>query len=438
MHKIIAVIRREFIERVRTRAFMIGTLLGPVFFIAMAVIPGLLLSRGSAGRRVAVIDATTGDFGARVESALAAAKEGTGANAKAKYFPIRIQSAPSRVREVLDSLVPKTGLPEKESALDGILIVDESGVTTGKVSYFGVNVGSLEDMGQLRAALTPLMITERLRRSGVDPALALGATMPVDLETRKVSDGKLTGESGAATFGLAYAMGIILYMALVLYGTQVMVSIIEEKSNRIVEVLVSSLTPFQMMLGKVLGVGLVSLVQIATWATAATLLSKNQGRILGFFGVSGAGSGMGFSFPSMPTGLLIVFFVFFVLGFLLYSSAYAAIGAMCSTVQETQQAQMPIMMCTLVGWFSTFALLKDPTSSFAKIAGFIPPLAPFVIPVRYSLAPIPLSELLLSIGLTILGLLIVVWFASKIYRTGILMYGKRASFRDVLRWVSAS
>ena len=273
MHKILAVIRREFIERVRTKAFLIGTLLGPVFFIAMAVIPGLLLSRGSVERRVAVIDATTGDFGPRIETALAAAREGEGPKAKSKYLPVRIPAQASRVTAVLDSLVLQTGLSEKTaSSFDGILIVNDSGLATGRVSYYGVNVGSLEDMGQLRAVLNPLLVMERLRRSGVDPVLALGATVPVDLETRKVSQGKLTGESGAATFGLAYAMGIILYMALILYGTQVMGSIIEEKSNRIVEVLVSSLTPFQMMLGKVLGVGLVSLVQITTWATAAAIL----------------------------------------------------------------------------------------------------------------------------------------------------------------------
>jgi ABC-2 type transport system permease protein len=292
----------------------------------------------------------------------------------------------------------------------------------------------MEDMQSLRQALTPLVITERLSRAGVDPGVALGATRPVDLETRKVTQGKLTGESGEATFALAYAMGIILYMALLLYGSQVMTSIIEEKANRIIEVLVSSMTPFQMMLGKVVGVGLVSLLQLGIWASAALFLSENRTRVMGWFGLQASGMG---GLPAMDPVLLIVFLVFFALGFLLYSSAYAAVGSMCNTVQETQQAQMPVMMFVLVGFFSTFALLRDPTSTFAKVAGFIPPLAPFVVPVRYSLSPIPIAELLAAGVTTVLGMLGVVWIAARIYRIGILMYGKRASVRDVVRWVTA-
>lgn len=432
MHKIIAVIRREFLERVRTKAFIIGTLLGPVFFIALVVIPGLLLSRGSTGLRIAVIDASEGDFGQRVVNALGEVRPG----GKAKYVPTRIAAA-GRAPDVLDSLVPFTGLSEASdaNAWDGLLIVDEGAITTGKVSYYGDNVGSLEDMQSLRQALTPLVITERLSRSGVDPSVALRATTPVSLDSRKVTQGKLTGESGEATFALAYAMGIILYMALLLYGTQVMTSIIEEKSNRIIEILVSSLTPFQMLLGKVVGVGLVSLLQIGIWATAAVLLSENRGTVMGWFGLETAGAGIGL--PAMDPGLVAVFLVFFALGFLLYSSAYAAVGSMCNTVQETQQAQMPVMMFVLVGFFSTFALLRDPTSTFAKVAGFIPPLAPFVVPVRYSLSPIPIAELLAAAATTVIGLLAVVWVAARIYRVGILMYGKRASLKDVVRWVAA-
>jgi ABC-2 type transport system permease protein len=432
MHKVIAVIRREFLERVRTKAFVIGTVLGPIFFIALVVIPGLLLSRGNTGVRVAVVDATDGEFGRRVVSAL----ERPVVRGQAKYLPALVPAA-GRAADVLDSLVPLTGLSDKTvaGAWDGILIVDERSIETGKVSYYGGNVGSLEDMQGLRQVLTPVVISERLQRAGVDPGVALGATTPVSLDSRKVSQGRLTGDSGEATFALAYAMGIILYISLLLYGTQVMTSIIEEKSNRIIEVLVSSLTPFQMLLGKVVGVGLVGLLQIGIWAAAAYVLSENRAAVMGFFGLETAGAGMGL--PAMDPGLLVVFLVFFALGFLLYSSAYAAVGSMCNTVQETQQAQMPVMMFVLVGFFSTFALLRDPTGTFAKVAGFVPPLAPFVVPVRYSLSPIPPAEVLASAATTVVGLLAVVWVAARIYRVGILMYGKRASVRDVIRWVAA-
>lgn len=434
MNKIIAVIRREFIERIRTKAFIIGTILGPIFFGAMAIIPGLLLSKQSTGQRIVVVDGGPGEFGTRVEEALKGFRKGP----DAIYLPVRVAAA-GRLQAVVDSLIPRTALSKGEGpSADGLLIIDDGAITTGKLRYYGKNVGSIADVQQLQKALTPLMISERLRAVGVDPAVAMKATTPVDLETRKVTGGRLTAESGGSTFALAYGMGIILYMALVLYGTQVMTSIVEEKSNRIVEVLISSLTPFQMMLGKVVGVGMVSLLQLGIWAGAAYGLSKNQAKIMGFFGAASSGPGVGSILPSMEPALLLVFLTFFVLGFLFYSSAYAAIGSMCNTVQETQQAQTPIMVLTLTGWFSAFALLRDPTSTFAKVASLIPPLAPFVVPVRYSIAKIPMPELMLSMAVMILGLLAIVWVTSRIYRVGILMYGKRASFGDIVRWVRAA
>ena len=184
LKKTIAVIRREFVERVRTKAFIIGTVLGPIFFGAMAIIPGLLLSRGSVGQRVVVVDGTANEFGRRIEEVLQAAKSGSGPNAKPVYSPLRL-AAGARVQDVIDSLVPMTGLSKKDpAAVDGLLIVDEGSVTTGKLRYYGKNVGSMEDMRQLRSSLTPLMIAERLRSVGVDPAVAMRAAAPIDLDTR--------------------------------------------------------------------------------------------------------------------------------------------------------------------------------------------------------------------------------------------------------------
>jgi len=435
MGKILAVVRREFVERVRTKAFVLGTVLGPIFFAALAILPSLLLSRQSTGQRIVVVDGAPGDFGMRVEQTLAAVQ---GRQSEERlYAPIRIPAA-GRVQDVVDSLVPLTGVSKKQNAnaLDGLLILDEGSVATGKVRYFGRNVGSMEDMRGLRTNLTPILVSERLSSAGVDPAVAMKASTPVNLETRKVTEGRLTEESGASTFILAYAMGIILYMALVLYGTQVMTSVIEEKTNRIVEVLVSSLTPFQMMLGKVLGVGLVSLLQLSIWVGALFVFQKYQAQLVGLFGVSAAASGgMASVLPSMDPRLIAVFLIFFVLGFLFYSSAYAAIGSMVNTVQEAQQLQTPVVVLTLAGWFSGFALLRDPTSTYAQVASLIPPLAPFVVPVRYSISRIPLPELLLYILTMVAGLVLIVWLTSRIYRVGILMYGKQASFKDMWRWI---
>jgi ABC-2 type transport system permease protein len=439
MRKVWAIIRREFVERVRTRAFILSTVLLPLFMAVMFILPGYLMSRSLGTKAIALVDATTTGLGAQIETAFAATRIGKGDKAKPRYEVTRVPAA-GRAEAVRDSLVPMTGLSNKRAdGFDGILVVTDSTVPTGKAAYYGANVASFEDMNEMEQTLRPIVIARRLQAMGVDASEVMKSVQGIDLKTTKVADGKLTGESGAATFILAYAMGFMLYFSLLLFGTQVMNSIIEEKNNRIVEVLASSLTPFQMMLGKVTGVGLVALFQIGIWAGVATYLSTHQDAILNAFGVAaGAGGRMAFALPSMKPGLLAVFLVFFSLGFLLFAAAYAAVGAMCNTTQEAGQAQMPVMMFVLAGFFSVFALVRDPNGPAAHVLTFVPMLTPFVVPMRYSISPLPLPELLMSAGVTVLGLLLVVWLAARIYRVGILSYGKRASIRDMIRWIGTS
>ena len=434
MHKIWAVIRREFVERVRTRAFLLSTILFPVFMAAMAVIPALLMSRSTGTQRLAVVDATTDELGQRMTSTLEAARIGKSPEAPPRYTVTRYPAV-GRAIAVRDSLLPVTGRSRKsEGGFEGILVISDSTVTSGKANYYGANVASFDDMRELEQTLRPIVIARRLEGMGVDLGQVMQAVKGIDLETGKVSDGKLTGESGAATFALAYAMGLILYISLLIFGNQVMMSIIEEKNNRIVEILASSLTPFQMMLGKVIGVGLVALLQIGIWAGAATLFSANQQKIMGGLGAGGSGS-MPFSIPSMSPGLLLVFLVFFSLGFLLFAAAYAAVGAMCSTTQDASQMQMPVMMFVLAGFFSVFALIRDPNGTAAHVLSFVPMLTPFVVPMRYSISPLPAVELATAILVTVAGMLAIVWLASRIYRVGILSYGKKATVRDMVRWI---
>jgi ABC-2 type transport system permease protein len=292
-------------------------------------------------------------------------------------------------------------------------------------------------MRELTQAIRPTVIAKRLEAIGVDPAVVMRSVQGISMVSTKVADGKLTGDSGEQTFFLAYGMGFILYLSLLIFGGQVMTSIVEEKNNRIVEILASSLTPFQMMLGKVVGVGTVALFQIGIWAGTATFISSNQRRIMEALGADGAGP-MPFAMPQMGADLLIVFLLFFGLGFLLFAAMYAAVGAMCNTTQEAQQAQMPVMMFVLAGFFSVFALIREPNGTAAQVLTYVPLLSPFVTPMRHSISPLPVTEVLLSAAVTVVGMLAIIWVASRIYRVGILMYGKRASFKEVLRWVTAS
>lgn len=434
MRKVFAVIRREFMERVRTRAFLIGTFLGPVMLMGFWALPLILSNRDSGPRKIALVDAATGELGGRLERVLRAATRGDGEDAKPAYAVTRIPAV-DRAEQVRDSLLPLTAsTKEREAAFDGILLVTDAVLQQGEITYLGTNVGSPDAMSQLRRAVAPAVQGERLEAVGVSPTVVAQALAPVSLNTLKVSDGKLTQESGAASFILAYLMSFLLYLALILYGMQIMTAVVEEKSSRIMEVLVSSMRPFELLLGKVLGVGAVGLLQLGIWAGSATLLSANRDKIAAMMGAP-AGAAAALPIPTMSGDLLAVFLLFFVLGFLFFSALYAAVGAMCNSIPETQQAQTPVTLTIALGLVSMFALLNEPNGSLARILSLVPPVAPFVTPVRYSLTPLPFLEVLLSASILIVGVLAVIWVAARIYRVGVLSYGKKPSLAELWRWL---
>ncbi|HUH29840.1 MAG TPA: ABC transporter permease [Rhodanobacter sp.] len=437
MKKIFAVVRREFVERVRTRAFLISTLLLPVVMVAVFLLP-ILMSGTSRTSRVAIVDASSAAVGPQVAAMLGAEKLGTRPDAEARYSVQVFPASAERLAAVRDELVAKTGFGRRHQAdqWNGVLVLTDATLASGKLVYYGGNVGGLEAMGKLQRTLSQALATWRLGKSGIDQQLVKQATAPADLQTVKVEDGKLAGQSGEQSFVLAYAMGFILYMAVLIYGQQTMTSVVEEKNSRIMEVLASSLTPFQMLLGKVLGVGAAGLAQMAIWGGSAALLSSQRGPLGALFGMNAA-TLQSLPIPSMSGGVLVVFLLYFLLGFLLYGALYAAIGAMCNSIQETQQYALFVTMFILVGFFAMFSVIRDPNSTLGMAMSLVPFFAPFVMPVRWSMTTVPPLELAASLGLMVVGLLACTWLAGRIYRTGILMYGKKPSWREVWRWIRA-
>jgi ABC-2 type transport system permease protein len=438
MKKIIAVIRREFVERVRTKAFVISTVMLPVFIVLMAVLPALMMSGTDHITRIAVVDASSTGLAQPVSQALQAEKLGDTPDAPARY---EVQVFPATGQDLVtvrNGLIAKTGYSRQHDAsgFDGVLVLTDHTLSSGKLAYYGGNVGAVQSMKTLQHAVSQALVGVRLGKSGVDAALVRRAMVPAEMQTTKVSDGKLTGQSGAQSFLIAYFMGFILYISILVYGQQTMTSVIEEKTSRIMEELTSSLTPFQLLLGKVLGVGLAGLTQMAIWGGSVFLVSSQRLHLAGMLGMS-AEAIQRFPIPSMAPGLLVVFLLYFVLGFLLYGALYAAIGAMCNTIQETQQYAIFVTVFIMVGFFAVFSLIKDPSGSLGTTMSFIPFFAPFTMPVRWSLSSVPPSQLALSLGLMVVGLLACVWLAARIYRTGILMYGKKPSWRELWRWIRA-
>ncbi|HEX4599800.1 MAG TPA: ABC transporter permease [Gemmatimonadales bacterium] len=417
MRKIWAVVRREFVERIRSKWFWVMALLGPVFFTLLFVLPTLLAGGGGL-KRIAVVDGTTTALGARIAELL---------DATPAFRAVRLPAG----GRVIDSLTAEV----TAKRLDGFLIVTDAAVDSGKAEYRGASVSDFGAKNVLEHTIGDVVNAARLERAGVDPRVVARARMAVRLETHKVGGGTTAGDTAEQSFSLAYFMGFILYTSILIYGINVMSSVLEEKTTRIVEVLVSSIRPFQLLLGKVLGVGTVSIFQFAIWGVSARLLFAQRARLFGGAGLTGA---QVFQVPHVSAATALVFLAYFLGGFFLYAAMFAAVGAMSSSEQEARQAQQPVMWLLVISFVSMFAMLNDPGSRFAVTLSLIPFSAPIAMPVRWAAGSLPVSEIWLSLAILVAAIGAVTWVAGRIYRVGILMTGKRPNLRELLRWVQTA
>lgn len=438
MHKLAAIIRREFLARVRTKAFLISTLLGPIFFIAIFALPILIFGKGSAKINLVVLDAASGDLGSRAVAAISQVNVTKLDTVHYVYDVTRVVAPADRLIAVRDSLVKLVDVGGNAATrYDGILVITDSGFQQGRLDYLGSNVSSMQDMDGLERLLHGVVLQERLIRAGVTPESAKLAESTFAMNTIKITHGALTGESGEMAFMVGYVMSFILYFAILVSGIQIMSAVVEEKSTRIMEVLISSVRPFDLLLGKVIGVGGAVLLQLAIWAGSATILSVFRAPIAGSMGMP-APQAANISMPTISPNMLIILLAFFLLGFFLFASAYAAVGSMCNSTQETQQFAQPLTVLVLIGFFGALAAIKHPDAPAAQIMSFIPFTSPFVVPVRYAISPLPWTEVIGSMLVTLAGGLAVIWIAGRIYRIGVLAYGKRPTPKEIFRWIRAS
>jgi len=414
-----AVLRREFVERVRTKWFWVSALLVPLLYASLFVVPALLLQEGGP-TRIAVVDSARSTLGDRVTRALEAGHA---------FRATRVPVGPG----IVDSLLQEVSAKR----LDGVLLLTGDVVARGAAEYRAANVSFPRDLRELERVLGDVVTAARLERAGVAPALLERAARPITLTTKPIAGTQVSRESAAQSFSLAYVMGILQYMAILMYGVTVKSSVLEEKTTRVVEVLVSSVRPFALLLGKVLGVGAASLFQLAIWGVAGAVLVSQRG-ILTAFAAPTPGTAV-FQVPQVSAAMAAIFLVYFLGGFFLYAAMFGAVGAMSSSEQEAQQAQQPIVWVLMFTFlFSIFALLNDPNSSLSRVLSLVPFTSPITMPVRWAAGPPPAAELATSLVALAAGIVAVTWVAARIYRVGILMTGKRPSLRELVRWVRAA
>jgi ABC-2 type transport system permease protein len=404
--------RREFLERVRTKWFVIGTLLGPIFMIALILIPALLARTGGEEAKLQIIDRS--GAGAQLGAALA-----TGFGAQGWKATV-IDDTPEAA--LLDRI--------RDKDINGFLIVPADVLTGGEVIYQGDNASSQAALIKLHQVVTAVVMVRRGALAGIADDQLAKVIAPVNISAKHTT-GKAEGTSGMAVFFLGYAVMIILYMAILLYAVAVMRSVVEEKTSRVIELMVAAAKPRALMAGKMLGVGAVGLVQLSIWLVMAGLSMKFRGAMLGSVGLGGGGVEL----PPLEIGQVLVILTYFVLGYFFYASLYAAVGAMVSSEQEAQQAQTPVVMLLIVPMTCMQLVANDPRGGAATLMTMLPISSPILMPMRYLLGGASLAEVLISLVILIGSMLLVLRGAAKIYRVGILMYGKRPGLAELWRWL---
>ncbi|NIM18758.1 MAG: ABC transporter permease [Candidatus Latescibacteria bacterium] len=411
------IIKREYVESIRTKSFLISTILVPVMMVAFLFVP-LLSAFFVSGDQVtvAVVDRT-----GEVAEDFTGALDDTLKDGRPKYLvsPV-ITSSPDfdREQEELITLM-------NNERLDILIDIPEDVFSLGKVFYITKGERILEIIEKFENSLGDIILKRRLASEGLDYEQVAALTRGISLEVRKTTkSGSMEERSFLGEWGLVFMFVMILYMALLTWGITIQRSIIEEKGSRVIEVLLSSVSPMDLFVGKIVGIGLLGLTQLIIWVVA--------GLSIGFYTYYAAAHI--FSYINVPPSVLVYFIVYFVLGFLLYASIFTIVGAICSTEQDAQQLQGLVTLPLIVPILVLMLIIQSPNSNIAVVLSLIPIFTPMLMMARVVVLQPDFWQILLSVVILLVSIYGAVYFSSRVFRVGILMYGKRPGMREIIRW----
>jgi len=417
MEKILAIIQREYLQRVRTRAFVISTIATPIIMLGLTVLPILLASRGGGARHVAVLD-QSGDpqLYQALQKRLGGLKSG---------YQVTSEDVVVAPDQDIDE-IRKSRSPQLEKETDSALVLLRPDILNGGQAEYDSNNVSDPSIEEIARSVSGAVVERRLTKAGLDSAKIDQFTIPVEMKRVRLNAGGATEDSGQ-NFIVAFVLLFAIYITVLLYGVMIMRSVIEEKQSRVVEVVISSVRPFQMMMGKLIGVGLVALTQVAIWAVSVAIITTAGAQVVG-----------GGHLPHIAPSLYVYFVVYFVLGYFLFATLYAMVGSTVSAEDEAQQLQFPITLLLVVPIMLFGMILRDPNGPTAVGLSLVPFFTPTLMILRIAIASPPLWQPLLSIAIMLLAIVAAVWVAGRIYRVCILMYGKRPSIAELGRWIRYS
>jgi len=438
MDKLFTVAKREYLERVRSRWFILSTLGVPLLMTAIFAISVVISSKSSATtnvRHIAILDASGAGLGDRVAKALQSDSSLKGP---------KDDSIAPRVRVVTLATLAQaesaaTAEVRQPNHLVGYLALTDSTTTGVSARYAGRNASSITDIDKLGSVLRQQVMMMRLEREGVRQDIV------GDLSNNRLrlSSERLTesgrGGSGIAGVAVGFGIGIILFMSILIHGQNVMRGVLEEKTTRVAEVVVSSVKPETLLGGKVLGVGAVGLTQQVLWVGISFYLIQFiipvvlKGTPIASAGAGAAG--ITAAFGGLSVMLIVVALLYFLIGFAFYATLYAAAGSMVNSEQEAQQAAVPVMLFAMSTWLLVNPVLINPTGRLAIVLSWLPWSSPIIMPMRMGLTTVSPVSIIGSMLVAVIGTLGAVWLSARIYRVGMLMYGKKPSFAEVAKWI---
>ena len=443
MRKFLAVVKREYVQRVRTKFFVIATILGPVLMAAFTIVPALMFSIKAGGpTRLAIVD-QTGKMYERVARELTTNRKpsksstpetptqppvGTN-NPTAEGDQGKMFQGSFLVEEVhldnrsLDQIQGQLDSRIQNKDLDGYIVLPPNLLKDEQPEFRARNAADLFTQNYIERSISRAVRGQRLVEAKIDEESVEKASEPVNLKTTGAGGTESRGEE---SFYFALGVGILIYMSVLLYGQFVLGAVIEEKETRIAEILFSSMRSFPLMLGKLIGVSLVALTQLGIWAAAFLA-----------FSVWAAG-GSSIIMPHVPPMMIVYFVLYFLMGYFIYSTVYAVVGSMVTTTQEGGQLALPVVLMLVAGFYLSFSIIRSPNSSLAFWASMFPFFAPITMMVRIVTETPPMWQIVLSFGIGVATIVGLVWLASRIYRVGMLMYGKKATIPEVWRWIRQS
>lgn len=424
--QVFLVLKREYLTRVKSKGFIAATLLVPIGIIAIYGIGFLVIIwESDVSYEVGIVDHT----GAIVNRLT--------------------ERSPDSYTDVTDLQVDSLRAMIQRGDLTGYIEVNEENINENRnleLIYSGS--GGLTLLSTVRTDMREVIREEKLMRANVSDEIQQIFETRIGIESRRLTEtGEEEADDTAFMSGLGFAMGLIIFVAIFSYGGYIMRGVIEEKSNRIIEVITSSVKPIELLTGKMLGVASLALTQIGIWAITIVGLGLLAAPLLGAFlsnenteqmvgeVTTHADIPILSEIPAIETSVIIYFIIFFFLGYFLYSSLFAAVGSAADSETDTQQLMMPIMAPIFIAYFIMFQAVRNPEGIIAVIGSLVPFFSPIVMITRIAISDVPFWEIALAIFLMIITFVGTMWLSAKIYKVGILSYGSSAGFKDIYKWI---